>query len=67
MYYISIVLEGLVYRNACFHACEASHPDGLVVFGHSIGAWIALQHLKEAKSKPPLLVLAMPTPVGYMT
>eukprot|EP00913_Durusdinium_trenchii_P018556 g17436.t1 len=39
------------------------HPDGFVILGHSIGAWIVLQTLKlvnDSASPVPLAVLAMP-------
>lgn len=40
---------------------QASHPDGFIIFGHSIGAWMVLQHLKSRTAdEVPLAVLAMP-------
>jgi alpha/beta superfamily hydrolase len=40
---------------------QASHPDGFIIFGHSIGAWMVLQHLKpRTADEVPLAVLAMP-------
>eukprot|EP00435_Cladocopium_sp_Y103_P030916 s1864_g7.t1 len=40
---------------------RASHPDGFIILGHSIGAWMVLQHLKSRTAdEVPLAVLAMP-------
>ena len=43
---------------------QEAHPDGFVILGHSIGAWVVLQHLKtrtaEQVHQIPLAVLAMP-------
>jgi len=44
---------------------QEAHPDGFVILGHSIGAWVVLQHLKtrtaEQVHQIPLAVLAMPS------
>lgn len=56
---------GASLQGTCWCWLQEAHPDGFVILGHSIGAWVVLQHLKtrtaEQVHQIPLAVLAMPS------